>query len=308
MSTEPDAPKIQSVSDEKAQLECEKLRAETKVILRPFYKTAAFYVAISPVILAILGLYFTQKTGWFDVQRTRFSNEKTLLEAQTERLKMEQTTLEAKAREQQDVFVKAKKEIQTLKEREFFLTNQIARLERDRAELRSAKDLLENETKRLAGSDAKATEFLNQLKSLQATREQEEALIRQANVILSEGWGIALKDRATWAKFQDFGQHTLDFRVASTRYLPEWQVDPDPVLLPNEKGGRTYDGDVYGELRHMGKKTAEELLNEAIEKQMINGAISESEANDLKKKLLPLVHTEPIYRSTSDSNSVNTNR
>ena len=56
----------------------------------------------------------------------RVSNEKTLLEAQTERLKMEQTTLEAKAQEQQAAFSKAEGEIQTLKERESFLPNQVA--------------------------------------------------------------------------------------------------------------------------------------------------------------------------------------
>lgn len=295
-------------AEEKARLECDKLKAEIENIRRPLFKTAAFYAALSPVALVFLGLVFTQLSGWFDVQRTRVSNEKTLLEAQTERLKIERTTLESQAREQQAAYAKAEGEIQTFKERESFLTNQIVRLERDRAELRSAKDLLENETKRLAGSDAKAVEFLNQLKSLQATREQEEALIRRANVILSEGWGIALKDRTTWAKFQGFGQDALDFRVASTRFLPEWQVDPDPVLLPNEKAVRTYDGDLNGELRQMSKKTAEELLNEAIEKRMISGAISESEASDLKKKLLPLAHTEPIYKGTSDSNSSNTNR
>jgi hypothetical protein len=219
-----------NTGDEKARLEREKLKAEIENIRRPLFKTSAFYAALSPVALVFLGLVFTQLSGWFDVQRTRVSNEKTLLEAQTERLKMEQTTLEAKAQEQQDTFVKAEGEIQSLKERESFLTNQILRLERESAELRSAKDLLENETKRLAGSDAKATAFLEQLKSLQATREQEEALLRHANEVLDEGWGIALKDRATWAKFKDWDQRVLDFRVASTPFLPEWQVHPDPVL------------------------------------------------------------------------------
>jgi hypothetical protein len=289
VNTEPESPQITSAGDEKARLECEKLKAEITAINKPLVKTPGFYSAIAPVALAILGLAFSWWSGWFDVQQTRVSNEKTLLEAQTERLKMEQTTLEAKAQEQQATFVKAEGEIQTLKERESFLTNQLVRLERESSELRSAKDLLENETKRLAGSDAKAMEFLGQLKSLQATREQEEALIRRANEVLSEGWGIALKDRATWAKFQDFGQHMLEFRVASTPYLPEWQVDPDPVLLPNEKTGRTYDDDRLRALRQMSKKTAEDIMNEAIEKRIMSGAISESEAGDLRKKLLPLV-------------------
>ena len=308
MNTKPESSQITSAGDEKARLECEKLKAEITAINKPLVKTPGFYSAIAPVALAILGLAFSWWSGWFDVQRTRISNEKTLLEAQTERLKMEQTTLEAKVQEQQTAFVKAEGEIQTLKEREFFLTNQLVRLERESTELRSAKDLLENEAKRLAGSDAKATEFLKQLKSLQATREQEEALIRRANAVLSEGWSIALKDRATWAKFQDFGQHVFDVQIASSRYLPEWQVDPDPVLLPNEKTGRTYDDDVLQALRQMSKRTAEDVMNEVIERQTISGAISESEASDLRKKLLPLAHTEPIYQGTSDSKNTNTNR
>jgi hypothetical protein len=170
---------------------------------------------------------------------------------------------------------------------------------------------------------------LEQLKSLQTTREQlstnlealqssnttlrstterQADLIRWANEVLSEGWGIALKDRATWAKFQDFGQHTLDFRIASTRYLPEWQVDPDPVLLPNEKAGITYEGDMLRALRQMSKKTSEDVMNDVIERQVRNGAISESEASDWRKKLLPLVHAEPIYQDTSDPKSAHTNR
>jgi DNA repair exonuclease SbcCD ATPase subunit len=218
MSVEPESPQITSATDEKARLECEKLKAEINAINKPLVRTPAFYSAIAPVALAILGLAFSWWSGWFDVQRTRIINEKTLLEAQTERLKMEQTTLEAKAQEQQAAFVKAEGEIQALKEREFFLTNQLVRLERERTELRSAKDLLENETKRLAGSDAKATQFFEQLKSLQATREQlstDLEVLQASNVtlratvtqqgkynqrasdLLSEGLNVALTDRSS---------------------------------------------------------------------------------------------------------------
>jgi hypothetical protein len=57
--------------DDKARLECEKLKAEIENIRRPLFKTAAFYAALSPVVLVFFGLVFTQLSGWFDVQRTR---------------------------------------------------------------------------------------------------------------------------------------------------------------------------------------------------------------------------------------------
>lgn len=134
-------------AEEKARLECEKLRAEIRSIGKPLFRTPGFYSAFAPVALAMLGLVFTWSTGWFDVQRTRVNNEKTLLEAQTERLKIEQTTLEGQARTQQERFASAEEEIGRLKERESALTNQIARLAREKGELVSAKNLLENEIK-----------------------------------------------------------------------------------------------------------------------------------------------------------------
>jgi chromosome segregation ATPase len=197
-----------SIDAERTKLEHAKLQAEIDSIRRPFYKTTAFYTAILPVVLAILGLIFSWWSGWFDVQRTRITNEKTLIEAQTVQLKTERTTLEAQAREQQSIYASAEAEIKKLKEREADLTNQVTRLERDRDELRSAKNLLESETKRLAGSDVKASQFLEQLISLQKEREQmatnvaalkasnitlqanlerETALIQWANQVLSEG-------------------------------------------------------------------------------------------------------------------------
>ena len=87
MSAEPESPQIASASDEKARLECEKLKAEINAINKPLIRTPGFYSALAPVALAILGLAFSWWSGWFDVQRTRISNGKTLLEAQTERLK-----------------------------------------------------------------------------------------------------------------------------------------------------------------------------------------------------------------------------
>src|SRR4051794_14299201 len=89
----PDPCKIPSdlpdYSQEKLRLECEKLKAETRALERHLFKTPGFYGALSPAILALLGLLFTQRSGWFDVQRTRIANEKILLEAQRSELKMD---------------------------------------------------------------------------------------------------------------------------------------------------------------------------------------------------------------------------
>lgn len=274
-------------AEEKARLECEKLRAEIKAIAKPLVKTPGFYSAFAPVALAILGLIFTWSTGWFDVQRTRVSNEKTLLEAQTERLKTERTTLEAQAREQQVRVTHAEEEIEKLRQRESHLTNQVAKLDRDREELRLAKEFLENETKRLAGSNTKASQFLEQLKSLQATREQlshdleslqasnamlrvtttrQVALIQWANEVLSEGWSIALKDKATWAKFRNFGDDVRNVHLASMSYLPEWQTLADTRAALDERV-RTHDDDLRTEterLREQARnKNYEDYIREA---------------------------------------------
>ena|SRR5437870_1171197 len=99
-----------------------------------------------------------------------------------------------------------------------------------------------------------------------------------------------------------------DVQLASMSFLPEWQVEPDPVLLPNEKAKRTYDDDALRNLRRMGKKSAVDFLNAAIERRIRTGAISESEANEWRKKLLPLAQAEGIHQDTSDSKSVSTNR
>ena len=170
--------------EEKAHLECEKLRAEIKAIGKPLFKTPGFYSAFAPVALAVLGLVFTWSTVWFDVQRTSVRNEKLLLEANTVQLKTEKNSLEAQAKEQQTTFARAEEEISKLKQRESFLTNQIARLDLERTELRSALELLENDAKRLAGSDSKASEFLEQLKVMQTVREQlktESQLLLSSN-------------------------------------------------------------------------------------------------------------------------------
>jgi hypothetical protein len=287
MDTKPATPDLPNPDPEKSKLECEKLRAEIEVIRNPVHKSAAFYAAISPVALAILGLIFTWATGWFDVQRTRVSNDKTLVEAQTERLKMERTILEGQAREQQAKMSRTMQDVESLKQRESALTNQVANLERERDELRTAKELLLVETKRLASSDTKAAEFLQKLRTIQADREQmssnilllqasnfslratgekQTALIRWAIDVASEGWDIALKDKATWKQFQPFGQHVFSLWTCSFNYLPEWQVDPDPVAPIDERASKISEDEwhlLQGRLAAAMYKTHEDRVRES---------------------------------------------
>src|SRR5580658_7761473 len=115
MNTEPTNSVLESNAETKARLECEKLEAEINAMAKPFFQTSTFYTAITPVALAVVGLIFTWSSGWFDVQATRIANEKTLVEAQTENLKMEKSTLEAKAEIQEAAFLETSNELLALK-------------------------------------------------------------------------------------------------------------------------------------------------------------------------------------------------
>src|ERR1043165_5233125 len=67
----------------KIQSEKAKINADLKAGREPFYRTSAFYSAISPIILACLGLVFTWSSGWFDVQKQKIENDKSLLTIET---------------------------------------------------------------------------------------------------------------------------------------------------------------------------------------------------------------------------------
>jgi hypothetical protein len=91
----------------KIQSEKTKINAEVKAGREPFYRTSAFFSAISPIILACLGLVFTWASGWFDVQKQRIENEKVLLTIETKGLEKQRVqltadteTLEKKKKEQ----------------------------------------------------------------------------------------------------------------------------------------------------------------------------------------------------------------
>lgn len=314
------APEVVSIANqatltsEKARLECEKLKAEIDDIRKPVWHKTAFYSGVAPIALAVIGLVFTWGTGWFDVQRTRVSNDKTLLEAQTERLRADRSVLEAQARDQKVAFARAEQEIEILRQRESQLTNQVAQLHREREELRLVKEVLESETKRLAGSDEKALKVLEQLKTIQTAREQlsirsqiletsnatlrattvrQVALIRWANAVLSVGWRIALNDKATWAKFGDFGKHVLSVRVASANYLPEWQLDSVFQTALDERPVRTYDDDSRTEqqmvLRQAASKTYDDYLRDAQDRyELFIRGIANNHSNQIQGASPPL--------------------
>src|SRR5262245_35518201 len=108
-------------SQEKLRLECEKLKAETRALERSVFKTVGFYAALSPVFLAALGLLFTHLSGWFEVQRTRIANEKTLLEAQRSELRMD-------IRDEEKKFAELKGKIESLTSSNAAQKAEIARL------------------------------------------------------------------------------------------------------------------------------------------------------------------------------------
>jgi chromosome segregation ATPase len=117
-------------------------------------------------------LLWSWSSGWFDVQRTRVENEKKLVEVQTEALKVERSRLSRETEEQQKHVAALEREVATLRDTEVALTNQIARLERDRNEMRAAKQFFEGEARRLAGSETNALYLFTQLQTAQALREK----------------------------------------------------------------------------------------------------------------------------------------
>jgi hypothetical protein len=247
-STEEISGEHQTPEAEKARLENAKLRAEIRSISRSAWRTPGFWAAIMPVALAAIGLIFTWGTGWFDVQRTRIDNDKTLVEAQTERLKIERTILESKADDQRRRLDDAENGVAKLTQTQNQLTTQNAELAKDRDELRLQKGILEAELKRLAGSDEKASVVLAQLRDLQSSRDQLSSerdrlkldiaalaktsarqleLIRQADSVLWTGWWIALRDKDTWTRFSEFREEIAKVQASSIDLLPEWQIVPE---------------------------------------------------------------------------------
>ncbi|HWQ91300.1 MAG TPA: hypothetical protein VN673_06495, partial [Clostridia bacterium] len=190
MSTEPTERPANSVNfqEEKAQLECAKIRAEIATISRPFYRTASFYVSIVPVALALLGVIFTWASGWFDVQRTRINNEKLLIQIETEKL-------QSRAKEQENRMASLETDLHSLRAERMAVTNQIVLLSRERDEMRSARDFFESQAKRLAGSETNALRLFSELQAAQSDRKRTISQVAQltatnqflASMVLRQG-------------------------------------------------------------------------------------------------------------------------
>ncbi len=177
-----------NLSEEKAQLECEKLRAEIQAIRYPVHKTPGFYAAVTPIILAIVGVIFTWSSGWFDIQRTRISNEKTLLEAENSRLTDEKERLtedtsqleakrsalnEWKAQDQQSVMM---------------LTNKLSQLERQTDEKEQTIAALNGQITNLTAQSEAAQALVKQINQLQSERDKAESQLTDARSHLATAY------------------------------------------------------------------------------------------------------------------------
>jgi len=85
--------------DKKLRMETEKLRAEIEAIRKPFYNTTSFYVSVSPVVLAVIGVLFTWASGWFGTQRKSIDADKKLLLVETKELEKQKEEQKSYIRE-----------------------------------------------------------------------------------------------------------------------------------------------------------------------------------------------------------------
>jgi DNA repair exonuclease SbcCD ATPase subunit len=205
-----------NLSEQKAQLECEKLRAEIQAIHHPVYKTPGFYAAVAPVVLAIVGVIFTWSSGWFDIQRTRISNEKTLLEAENSRLTDEKERLtedtsqleakrtalnERKSQDQQSIMI---------------LTNQLSQLERQRDEKEQIIAALSGQITNLTAQSEAAKALVKQINQLQAERDKVESQLTDARSHLATAY-----ERARIMLIES-GNVITTIKTFPTDYLPDY--------------------------------------------------------------------------------------
>src|SRR2546428_672700 len=109
------------LAEDKVRKEIEKLQAETDAIRRPIYKTVTFYTAISPVALAVLAFLYSQRSGWFDVQRKS-------LDTQKERLMIDTQKLDDKKKEQEAHIARYESELERLRGQTLTLDHEILTL------------------------------------------------------------------------------------------------------------------------------------------------------------------------------------
>lgn len=94
-------------ASEKERLECAKLPAEIDHIKAPLWRIPAFYSALGPVLLAMLGLILTWRSGWFDAQKLS-------LEAKRETLEFEVAQLNDRKQAQEAVVAQLRQRIEDL--------------------------------------------------------------------------------------------------------------------------------------------------------------------------------------------------
>src|ERR1039457_1804581 len=192
MSEDPKSPpEPLNYADEKARLECEKLKAEIKSIRNPIFRTPSFYSAIAPVVLAIVGLIFTWSSGWFDVQRTRINNEKTLLEAENNKLSVQKEALttetsrleasrialnERKIEEQQNIIL---------------LTNQLSQLQRQRDEKEDIIRTLNTQISKLTEQNRESQILVARIDKLQSERDKAESQLLEIRSHLATAYDRA---------------------------------------------------------------------------------------------------------------------
>ena len=161
--------------DEKVRLECEKLKAEIEAVRKPLHKTPSFYAAIAPVMLAVLGLIFTWSSGWFDVQRTRISNEKILLEADTSKLSVQKEALTTETSRLEASRISLNKQKTEEQQNVIALTNQLSQLQRQRDEKEDVIRTLNIQISKLTQENEQAQALVKQIDKLQSERDKAES-------------------------------------------------------------------------------------------------------------------------------------
>jgi hypothetical protein len=81
-----------------AQIQGDKIKAETAALSHPFYKTYQFYAAIMPIFVAVAGLSFSWGSGWFDVQEKRLDARRLLLDFDVKQLETKKADQESQVR------------------------------------------------------------------------------------------------------------------------------------------------------------------------------------------------------------------
>jgi DNA repair exonuclease SbcCD ATPase subunit len=233
-------------SEDKTRLESEKLQAEIDAIRKPYYRQASFYAAISPIALAIIGLIFTWSSGWFDMQRTRIANEKTLLEAENSRLQAQKETLVSETAKLEASRISLNDDVERLNQRRFqqeqsiiLATNELSLLQKRLGEKEDLISVLNSQVMNLTKANTKLQPLVAKIDQLQTDRDKYEKELFLARSHLAHA------HQATLAVLTSSG--TLIQRITDGIGHPEKapQAIQDVALFGVEVGKwrGTYDAD-----------------------------------------------------------------